>query len=531
MGHGASTNVKKVTIHNEGIPGVVEPANRTQRSSSDGCIVETLNSSKTKADLLELQRDEYKALLETTNSVLEESEEKANLLEQQLSEVEGTNFEYGDRIADLEQRLKGFETEREAKPLDEAEEHISHLDEQLKDKDEAIKKLEEQIPTLEADMKKLRTKSKKKLKAIQTELAETRQESALKVYSLKDEMKRLEEENTRLIVRLDRACSASKSRQGPARVPSKTSSNQPPENNDDDALDGWEDGRTKLIVELSNQMSAQEELVSDLQKQLADKEATIQDLLLQVSSGSCSRPASGKSRASSAKSDRSQPKGTWGYGGDVTTTTTTSKNNMDDVDSDYKWAVEDEEETYEKRDKLSSREGSRKKPPIGTQNKLRDTYTVGGLEAVVSKHDNRTNHNHKKSSRKSSAGSHNRKLKDTYTVGELETSVLNKSPRVTSADSGMSRTSNSDVEKTRKTSSAGSRTSSSRQRRRLQGIIQESAKLSPGRDGADSALSNTSVLSATRTRSGKDSGIDLSSNHVLDGGSASQHSLLSQDLY
>ncbi|XP_072050642.1 uncharacterized protein [Amphiura filiformis] len=477
MGHGASTrtNVKNISIQNgvvvsKAVPvtAVTAESCKTPRSSSDGCIVETLNSSKCKADLLEIQVDEYKELLRLKECKQVETHEKAILLEAQLAEVEGKNFELTDRVSDLEQQLEALQTNDGQSNQGGEYDEIAHLDQQLESKEQTIMKLEEQVKALEADIKKMRSKFKKRLKAAQMETAEVRQESALKVYSLKDEIKKLEEESTKLIARLDRASSATRSRQGSAGIP-----NVKVQQEEDDKLEQWEDGRTKLIVELSNQVSAQEETISDLQKQLDETEAALKEL--KTPSGRTSRPASGKSRNSSAKSGRTQnQKSYWGYSGDDPSMT-------DQPVNDLKWSPKSPDDDDDVLDRLSSRDYGRKSS-AGSQRGVIDDQEMNDISS--SKPNQRLSlrggSGSKKSSRNSSAVSYDSVISEN-----------NGDPR--------SRTSSADV-KSKKSS-----TGSSRQRRRLQAAVADSSRYSPQR--TDSAFSDSSAIS--RTKNGKDSGIDI----------------------
>lgn len=293
MGHGASTNVKRVTLVKEG-----DDHNDTRpvwtRSNSDGCIVENLNTSKTKVDLLSMQLSEYKELLKAAELKQAECVERANTLEKQLAEVEGTNFELTDRISDLEQQLESLQATS-------GSEVAGQLEQELTLSSQDVEKLEMHIKVLEEQMASMRSKFRKKLRAAKTGLTESKQESSLKLYSLKDQIKLLDEENLKLTERLERAGSGS----GQNSLPSGQSAG--------------DNSRTMVILELSNQVSSQEDQIAELQEQLSQKEKTIAELSLQLNqerppsrpvnevsssrppSGAGNRPLSGRSGHSSSR--------------------------------------------------------------------------------------------------------------------------------------------------------------------------------------------------------------------------------------
>ncbi|XP_002733727.1 uncharacterized protein LOC100371255 [Saccoglossus kowalevskii] len=272
MGNGASSNVKSIKLkqNRRSLQDLHEV--RERRSNSDGYIVDNLNSSKSKVDMLQLQLKECQQLLSETEERAEKAEEKAKTVEEQMAEVEGENFELIDKVAALGDEIEVLR--RDANQDD--------FTGTVMAKDQSIEKLEKENKDLQVDLKKLRLKAKKRIKSIQTELAETKQESSLKIYSLKQDISRIEEENAKLTQRLDRACSASKSRQFSS------------EKKDDEPE--WEDSRTKLILELSNQVSTLDDKINQLEDELEAKEKIIQELQkLHL------RPPSGTRKGSSSK--------------------------------------------------------------------------------------------------------------------------------------------------------------------------------------------------------------------------------------
>ncbi|XP_063970349.1 cingulin-like [Lytechinus pictus] len=301
MGHGASTNVKKVAlIKDQGSEDSDDSRPVWTRSNSDGCIVENLNSSKTKVDLLDQQVSEYKELFRTSELKLEETVDRANTLEKQLAEVEGVNFELTDTVSDLQQQVESLQANS-------GSEVNRQLEEESTTSIQQVEKLEMHVKLLEEQMASMRSKFRKKLRSANTEVTESKQEASLKLYSLKDQIKQLEEENLKLTERLDLA----------NRRPSKTEplSNQT----------GGDDSRMMVILELSNQVSAQEDQIIQLQEQLQERDKTIKELINQLDherpvsqalselgsrppSGATTRPLSGRSQQQSSRNGHVEPR-------------------------------------------------------------------------------------------------------------------------------------------------------------------------------------------------------------------------------
>ncbi|XP_071964733.1 uncharacterized protein [Antedon mediterranea] len=257
MGHGASTNVKSVTINGQNSH---DYKSRWTRSNSDGCIVETsLNSSKI---YLDQQRTELKKSLNTTEERLKESEKKNDNIEKQMAEVEGENFELKEKVSELEQIIESLQTQ--IVPNEEQE-----LTETLEAKDLYIEQLQADINSHHQQMDKLKLKYKKRLNAIKTQLAEVKQEGSLNIYKLNQEMSLMEEKNYELTAKLDKVCLESKSKQL-----MKNDMNNGDEETD---MPDWEDSRTKVILQLSTQLSVQQEKIEELQSILEGKEQLIKE--------------------------------------------------------------------------------------------------------------------------------------------------------------------------------------------------------------------------------------------------------------
>ncbi|XP_071479399.1 uncharacterized protein [Diadema antillarum] len=313
MGHGASTSVKRVSLAQKK-PRVEREEEEEEdsrpvwtRSNSDGCIVESLNTSKTKLDLLEQQITEFKELFRQAELKYEEEHERATTLEKQLAEVEGTNFELTDQISDLEGQLESLQGNSGSEVNDQLEQELTRSNQE-------VEKLEMQVKILEEQMTSMRSKFRKKVRAANMEVTEAKQESSLKIYRLKDEIKQLEEENLKLTERLERANAGSS--------PSAESGKLHP-GRDQPVT---EDSRMMVILELSGKVSSQEDHIQELTALIEEKDKLLKDLSDQLAqhrppsrppsevhtsrppSGSSNRPLSGKtsrqrSSGSSAKTN------------------------------------------------------------------------------------------------------------------------------------------------------------------------------------------------------------------------------------
>ncbi|XP_078684304.1 uncharacterized protein LOC144917841 isoform X2 [Branchiostoma floridae x Branchiostoma belcheri] len=239
MGNGASSDVREIHIEQSVLKDMDFDNNNRKGGSLPSRLVARLGSAG-QARLCHLEDDlaterETLAMMEARAL---EAEEKVKTLQTQMAEVESTNLELLDKVASLEQQVEMTEAEQSSKP----EQDFSK--------------------TLRA--KDLREKYKKKMKSVMTQLAEAKQESALTVYSLKDEVTKLGEENSKLIAQLDK-CNFLKDYNSPD-TPTEGSTSE------------YDGGRTNLILELSAQVSSQAEKISELEAKLAEKDRVIREL-------------------------------------------------------------------------------------------------------------------------------------------------------------------------------------------------------------------------------------------------------------
>ncbi|CAH1797291.1 unnamed protein product [Owenia fusiformis] len=247
MGSGASSNVKKIEI------------------DQDNDEFARPRSSKKKAGkAAKDELDQTLGLLEKCRASLSEEERRSNTLQSQtkdlqiqLSEIESTNLDLKEEIQRLEERLEYMNNQNQ---LQEDKE----CPESMQIKDQYIEKLETKTKLIQEETDQLKARFKKKIKKVGTQLAETKQESTLKIFELKDEITRLANENAQLLERLSHAGHEN----SPRDVEPKSSE---------------EDNKsTFLVLELSRQISDQDSKICTLEQNLKEKDKIIKDLKMKL---------------------------------------------------------------------------------------------------------------------------------------------------------------------------------------------------------------------------------------------------------
>ncbi|XP_066273136.1 uncharacterized protein [Branchiostoma lanceolatum] len=257
MGNGASSDVREIHIE-QSVLKDMDFDNNNRKGSLPSRLVARLGSAgQTRLRHLEDDLATERETLAMMEARALEAEEKVKTLQTQMAEVEGANLELLDKVASLEQQVEMTEEEQNSKP----EQDFSKT---LRAKDLYIQKLEKETGAVTKEISKMREKYKKKMKSVMTQLAEAKQESALTVYSLKDEVTKLGEENSKLIAQLDK-CNFLKDYNSPD-TPTEGSTSE------------YDGGRTNLILELSAQVSAQADKISELEAKLAEKDRVIREL-------------------------------------------------------------------------------------------------------------------------------------------------------------------------------------------------------------------------------------------------------------
>ncbi|XP_064620574.1 microtubule-associated protein futsch-like [Lineus longissimus] len=254
MGNGASSNnnVKPITSTRE---DKRPENNNVERPSSTSSGIQNARLRDTEVKELTRKLAKSEELRTKAEEEAEKAKEDVAQLEMQVSDLESTILDLKDQIQLLEERLdqayrKNVITEEKG------------CEETLQIKDQYIKKLEDETKKVQNEIAKLKMRSKKKLHAANTQLAEAKQHSSLKMFEMKDEIARLAEENKKL----------SEQTSGPSQI--RTS---------DCGLSnsGSDDGRTRIILQLSQQISEQNTKITALERSMGEKDSTIKGLTIE----------------------------------------------------------------------------------------------------------------------------------------------------------------------------------------------------------------------------------------------------------
>ncbi|XP_074651864.1 uncharacterized protein LOC141906465 [Tubulanus polymorphus] len=233
MGSGASSRVKDISIARS---ESLEDSNSGSKTKRDRCCQCGLVSD---AELI--QSDQR-----LTITWVDQAEAKIKSLEWRLAEAESQKLDLTDQIQALEEHVNSL--------CSKTLETQSGLEcsETVKLKDAHIKKLEKETKAVHDEIHNLRVRYKKKLRAANTKLITARQETSLRIFELKGEIEKLTDEKSGLQDDLR------KYQKTP--VPTAVNSN----------ADSEEDSRTQIILQLSQQITEQNDKIHKLENQLSD---------------------------------------------------------------------------------------------------------------------------------------------------------------------------------------------------------------------------------------------------------------------
>uniref|UniRef100_A0A8B9WW13 Coiled-coil domain containing 192 n=1 Tax=Bos mutus grunniens TaxID=30521 RepID=A0A8B9WW13_BOSMU len=186
------------------------------------------------------------AQLKTLEICLKEAEEKAKVLSEQLAVSEGTKSKLLEQVSWLEKKLEA---------LDCREDSGEPYKKMILAKDQCIEKLQAEVEASQEQLAAYKLKHKRKLKKLQTDLATAKQDAAITVLELNEKIKTLCE--GKLAPREDSSLEESCGGLPPVE-------------------DG--DRKVSLIMELSTQVSLQNERITQLEEVLEEKERKIQQL-------------------------------------------------------------------------------------------------------------------------------------------------------------------------------------------------------------------------------------------------------------
>ncbi|XP_039092640.1 LOW QUALITY PROTEIN: coiled-coil domain-containing protein 192 [Hyaena hyaena] len=185
------------------------------------------------------------AQLEALEICLKEAEEKAKSLSKQLAASEGTKSKLLEQVSWLEEKLGA---------LDHKEGSGEPYKKMVLAKDQCIERLQAEVKASQEQLIAHKLKHKRKLKKLQTDLATAKQEAAITVMELNEKIRTLHE--------------------------GKTAPRDNPQEEPCGGLPPVEEGDRKinLIMELSTQVSLQNEKITQLEEVLEEKERKIQQL-------------------------------------------------------------------------------------------------------------------------------------------------------------------------------------------------------------------------------------------------------------
>uniref|UniRef100_M3XKV4 Coiled-coil domain containing 192 n=1 Tax=Latimeria chalumnae TaxID=7897 RepID=M3XKV4_LATCH len=192
----------------------------------------------------------YITELKNLEKNVKEAEERAKAVERQLVESEGSNMELSEKVTWLEEQLEKAKSQTTI---------TGSFEETLYAKEQCIQRLEAELKMMHGQIETLKIKKKRKLKKLQIQLIEAKQEAAVTAMEFKEQLQRLQEEQ------------ATRGKPQEEQPSSKSSSRSP-------ERDQEADSRVCLIVELSNQVSQQQERINHLEKALEEKETKIKGL-------------------------------------------------------------------------------------------------------------------------------------------------------------------------------------------------------------------------------------------------------------
>ncbi|XP_028661823.1 myosin phosphatase Rho-interacting protein-like [Erpetoichthys calabaricus] len=245
MGTGASSRVQEIRLQQEVRPQVPDDSPLRRASiASDSYILETPRRIKDMVNHAEHKQRAYINEIEDLKRKLRESEECRKLLEQQLAEAEIAAMDISDQKTMLEDQINIFKMKNPP---------IISFEETINAKDLLIHRLEEDVKELQKHISTLKQRHKRKTKKLQAELVSAQQEAAIAVFEMKEKMQRMQEE------RIGTG----------GNISSSHSQNE----------GSSDESRNSLIVELSKQVSHQEEKISHLEEAIQQKDMKL--MLLQ----------------------------------------------------------------------------------------------------------------------------------------------------------------------------------------------------------------------------------------------------------
>ncbi|XP_078425153.1 coiled-coil domain-containing protein 192-like isoform X2 [Cetorhinus maximus] len=269
MGHAASANVKMISVkpeENKRVSNAATSRKAHRIAQANSCVKETPNYID---DLIQgLNFTQIGSIPDSSEveSELQEVKEKARTLMKELAEVEGCKIQLSDQVMWLEEQLEVMRNKLKSAGL---------YEETLCAKDKYIERLEAENKCVQGQLVQL--KHKRIVKNLQIRLAQVKQDAAISVMEARERIQTLEKENQ----------FAREQRSNNKHFKEGVSS----DDIEHHELSVGGGSRVRLVLELSSQLSQQQEKIFLLEKALKEKEARLSGLETQL----LAQPAGGAS--------------------------------------------------------------------------------------------------------------------------------------------------------------------------------------------------------------------------------------------
>uniref|UniRef100_UPI00398F5BA2 coiled-coil domain-containing protein 192-like n=1 Tax=Pristiophorus japonicus TaxID=55135 RepID=UPI00398F5BA2 len=262
MGHAASGNVKIIPVKPDENKRVSNAATLRKAQSIAQANSRGKETPNYIDDLIQgLNFTQIGSIPDTAEveSELQEAEEKARMLTKELAEVEGCKIELSDRVMWLEEQLEVMRNKIKSAGL---------YEETITAKDKYIQRLEAENNFVQGQLVQLKQKHKRIVKKLQIQLAQVKQDAAIGVMEAKERIQTLEKENY----------FAREQRSNHTHFKEDFSSDdiEPRE------FSVGDKSRIRLVLELSTQLSQQQEKIFLLKKTLEEKEVRLTGLETQL---------------------------------------------------------------------------------------------------------------------------------------------------------------------------------------------------------------------------------------------------------
>ncbi|XP_041128998.1 coiled-coil domain-containing protein 192-like [Polyodon spathula] len=266
MGNGASIRVRPE------FKNVANAASLSRGSIVSNIVSQTPRSNKDMRECIENTQAAYITALEELKQQLKETEDCGKRLEHQLAEANVTNMEISAQKTGLEEQLEILKNKRSSMDVFEGS---------VNDIDKHVQRLEAEVKESQEHITILKQRNKRKVKKLQTELVQAKQEAALVAIEMKEKIQSIEERHS------------TRGKERSCHVESEFSSG--------------EKNRLCLILELSSQVSQQQASINRLEAALEQKDVKLKELeaahAILVHAAECNKLSSSKQPGSGPSSE------------------------------------------------------------------------------------------------------------------------------------------------------------------------------------------------------------------------------------